>query len=123
MTASSIDLPPAPLLTVDIAAMPSATRVIAVGEIDASTASVLRERLDDVLGGDVRNIVVDLVAVTFLDSAGLCVLAGSHRRAADLGVTMSVLASARAVVRPMQITGLWELLDAELVTVDAAPAS
>ena len=31
---------------------------------------------------------------------------------------MRVLASSRAVIRPLQITGLWELLRAEQVSAD-----
>ena len=31
---------------------------------------------------------------------------------------MRVLASSRAVIRPLQITGLWELLHAEQVAAD-----
>ena len=54
---------------------------------------------------------VDLTGVTFLDSAGLCVLAAAHRRAARGDVRLRVVATSRAVIRPMQITGLYDLLD------------
>jgi anti-sigma B factor antagonist len=32
---------------------------------------------------------------------------------------MRVLASSRAVIRPLEITGLWQLLDAEKIEADA----
>jgi anti-sigma B factor antagonist len=76
---------------------------------------VLRERLEALLEGEVTEFTVDLTAVTFLDSAGLCVLAAAHRSAARQDVTMRVLASSRAVIRPLQITGLWNLLKAEQI--------
>jgi anti-sigma B factor antagonist len=76
---------------------------------------VLRQHLDALLDDDVRELTVDLTGVTFLDSAGLCVLAAAHRRAVGQDVSMRVLASSRAVVRPLQITGLWQLLQAEQV--------
>jgi anti-sigma B factor antagonist len=41
------------------------------------------------------------------------VLAAAHRRAAAEGVRLRVLASSRAVIRPMQITGLYDLLRVE----------
>jgi anti-sigma B factor antagonist len=85
------------------------------GEIDSSSAPLLRRHLDALLDREVRDVTVDLGRVTFLDSAGLCVLAGAHRRAVRQDVTMRVLASSRAVIRPLQITGLWQLLDAEQV--------
>jgi anti-sigma B factor antagonist len=68
----------------------------------------------------VRELTVDLTAVSFLDSAGLCVLAAAHRRAAAQQVGLRVLASSRAVVRPLQITGLWQLLNAEQVEAGTA---
>ena len=83
--------------------------------MDSTSAPVLRQRLDALLDGDVRELTVDLGRVTFLDSAGLCVLAATHRRAVHQDVPMRVLASSRAVIRPLQITGLWELLHAEHV--------
>ena len=98
----------------------STARVSASGEIDSSTAPQLRERLDEVLDSGISELVVDLGGVTFLDSAGLCVLAAAHRRATDQGVRLRVRASSRAVVRPMQITGLWDLLAVERVETDAA---
>ena len=53
--------------------------------------------------------------MTFLDYAGLCVLAGAHRRAAEDGVVLRVVASTRVVIRPLQITGLYDLLAVERV--------
>jgi anti-sigma B factor antagonist len=94
--------------------------VTAAGEVDSTSAPVLRQHLETLLDGDVREFTVDLGQVTFLDSAGLCVLAAAHRRAVRQDVTMRVLASSRAVIRPLQITGLWDLLHAE--KVEAAPA-
>jgi anti-sigma B factor antagonist len=128
VTASSIDRPPSlELLTVDLTVVAPVARITAVGEVDSSSAGILRERLDAALDaaghGDVHEIVVDLVPVTFLDSAGLCVLAGAHRRATERGLALRVLASARAVVRPLQITGLWDLLGAQQPDSAGAPLS
>ena len=103
------------LVTFDVSvAGPSAT-VRAAGEIDSTTAPLLNQRLDALLDTDVRELTVDLGRVTFLDSAGLCVLATAHRRAGRQDVRLRVLATSRAVVRPLQITGLWDLLHAEQV--------
>ncbi len=70
-----------------------------------------------------REITIDLDGVTFLDSAGLCVLASAHRRAVARGLRLRVLASGRAVIRPLQITGLWTLLGAEQVEPGAGSAA
>lgn len=116
MTAASLGPPADELVSIEVVETGSSVRVTAVGEIDSTSAPVLRQQLDTLLDGDdVREFTVDLGRVTFLDSAGLCVLAAAHRRALHQDVRMRVLASSRAVIRPLQITGLWELLHAEQI--------
>ena len=110
MTATSLDPPADELMTLSVSVSGSVVRLIAAGEIDSSTAPELRDQLAALLDDTVQDITVDLDAVTFLDSAGLCVLAAAHRRALGQGAVLRVVASGRAVVRPLQITGLWELL-------------
>jgi anti-sigma B factor antagonist len=115
VTAASID-PATELLTVDVVGSAPVVSLAVAGEVDSTSAPQLREEIDAVLlDDDVRELVLDLDGVTFLDSAGLAVLAGTHRRTVPHGIRFRVLASGRAVIRPMQITGLWELLGAEQV--------
>jgi anti-sigma B factor antagonist len=111
MTASSLDPADTDIVRIQIAGDAVASRLIAVGEVDASSAPALRARLDELLDRGVTDLTVDLTGVTFLDSAGLCVLAAAHRRAVRSDVRLHVLATSRAVIRPMQITGLYDLLD------------
>jgi anti-sigma B factor antagonist len=115
VTAPFLDPPTSELVSVDVAVSGPAAIVTAAGEIDSTSAPVLRDRLDSLLVTEISELTVDLTAVTFLDSAGLCVLAAAHRRAIRQDVAMRVLASSRAVIRPLQITGLWNLLNAEQV--------
>lgn len=122
MTATPIHRPASDLLTVDITAPAPLARLTATGEIDSSSAPLLREQLDTLLEGPLSELTIDLVGVTFLDSAGLCVLAAAHRRAGS-DVRLRVLASSRAVIRPLQITGLWQLLHAEQVEETAGSAA
>jgi len=103
------------LLAVSTTTDGPAARVITGGEIDSSSAPQLRAELEEILAAGVRELTVDLTGVTFLDSAGLCVLAAVHRRAVAEGVRLRVLVSTRAVIRPLQITGLWDLLGVEQV--------
>ena len=116
MAAPALEPPASELVTIDVSATGSEMVVSAAGEIDSTSAPVLRQRLDALLDDDVRELTVDLGRVSFLDSAGLCVLATAHRRAVRQDVRMRVLASSRAVIRPLQITGLWELLRVEQVS-------
>ena len=122
MTATPIHRPATDLLTVEVSEPAPLARLTASGEIDSSSAPLLREQLDTLLEGSLSELTIDLSAVTFLDSAGLCVLAAAHRRAGS-GVRLRVLASSRAVIRPLQITGLWQLLHAEQVGETAGSAA
>lgn len=121
MTAAPIHRPASDLLTVEISTPAPMARLTVSGEIDSSSAPLLREELDGLLEGPLTELTIDLAGVTFLDSAGLCVLAAAHRRIGS-EVTLRVLASSRAVIRPLEITGLWQLLRAEQVgeTADSA---
>ncbi|SFE55502.1 STAS domain-containing protein [Blastococcus tunisiensis] len=121
MTASSLDPPTTELVSVAVSGSGPVVRVTASGEVDSTSAPVLRRALEAQLDGEVRELTVDLGQVTFLDSAGLCVLAAAHRRAVRQDVAMRVLASSRAVIRPLQITGLWDLLHAERIDGSALP--
>jgi anti-sigma B factor antagonist len=120
VTASFTAPNPGDLVRIDVAVHGPSVRLTAAGEIDSSSAPVLAGRLDEVFDGALDHLVLDLCGVAFLDSAGLSVLATAHRRATERQISLRVLAATRAVVRPLQITGLWKLLDAEQVDPQAA---
>jgi len=110
MTALPIDLDPT---RIDVRAATSADGFLITvsGEIDFTTAPGLRTCLLEVLDRpDAATVEVDLTDVTFLDSAGLSALAMAHRAAEAAGRALPMrVGSTRAVVRPLQITGLWDV--------------
>ena len=120
MTASSVECGTSDLVTIEVTGDPANTVLTAVGEVDSSSAPALRARLDEVLDAGAFAVTLDLNGVSFLDSAGLCVLAAAHRRAVRDGIRLRVLASSRAVVRPLQITGLYDLLGVVQEEIGAA---
>ncbi len=103
------------LVTLAVSGAAARPQLGVTGEVDSTTAPHVQERIEQLLDDGAREVTIDLTAVTFLDSAGLCALATMHRRASADGVRLRVLAASRAVVRPMQITGLWHLLGGEQV--------
>ena len=103
------------LVTLAVSGAAARPRLVVTGEVDSTTAPHVQAGVERLLDAGAREVTIDLTAVTFLDSAGLCVLATMHRRASADGVRLRVLAASRAVVRPMQITGLWHLLGGEQV--------
>jgi anti-sigma B factor antagonist len=85
-----------------------ATVVHVVGEIDTLTAPVLRAQLDEHLPV-VPLLVLDLSDVTFLGSAGLAVLVETQKSARSRDVGLRLIATTRAVTRPLEVTGLIDL--------------
>ena len=83
--------------------------VTVVGEVDTFTAPVLRSSLDSQLEGQPKELVIDLCGVQFLGSAGLAVLVETQKAARAKEVGLKLIASTRAVTRPLEVTGLIDL--------------
>jgi len=75
------------------------------GDLELNTAPGLREALVRAID-EGRRIVVDMEAVDFLDSAGLGILVGGLKRARERDGDLQLICSSRAVLRPLQLTGL-----------------
>jgi anti-sigma B factor antagonist len=112
MTALPIDVDPT-RIDVHASTTSSGSIVVVTGEVDSTTAPGLRSCLLEVLGRPGTSAVeIDLRGVTFLDSAGLSALATAHRAALAAGRELQMrCGTTRAVVRPLQITGLWALFN------------
>ncbi len=84
--------------------------VVAVrGEIDVATAPELRQRLDELVAGGDRTIVVDLSDVTFIDSIALGVLVGAVNRCRQVGGDLPLVLSEPRIRKVFDITGLTEV--------------
>ena len=83
--------------------------VAAVGEVDAFTAAPLRSLLDTMLERQPPELVLDLSGVRFLGSAGLAVLVETQKAARVREVALRLIATTRAVIRPLEVTGLIDL--------------
>ncbi len=86
--------------------------VILHGEIDAFTSPSLRDdlrRLVEEMGALI--VVVDLAAVTFLDSSALGALVGVFRRLRERGGQLRIVEPRTAASRIFELTGLDAVLD------------
>lgn len=83
--------------------------VTVVGEVDTFTAPVLRSTLDSQLEQQPRDLVIDLSGVQFLGSAGLAVLVETQKSSRAKEVGLRLIATTRAVTRPLEVTGLIDL--------------
>lgn len=93
--------------------MPGVSVVIAPeGELDLHAARALGPQLAEAAGGDFPELVVDLSAVTFLDSTGLGAILQAHQRLQRQGRTVKIVApqgSAAAVL--IDLAGLRQKLN------------
>ena len=76
------------------------------GDLDLASAHELRAVLRDV-GGDTT---VDCSCLTFIDSSGISVLLGAHRRLEAEGHTLRLVGMSPTVRRPVELAGLDKVL-------------
>jgi anti-sigma B factor antagonist len=92
-------------LAVQVRHQPGYSIITVAGEVDIVTAPRLRERLA-ALAGAGRPVIADLDQVSFIDAAGLRVLATAARQAAASGGSLHVVSAQYLVRRLFTITGL-----------------
>jgi anti-sigma B factor antagonist len=94
------------------------------GEVDVYTAPKLRERLAELIDAGAAKVVVDLDRVDFLDSTGLGVLVGAHKRLRASGGTFGLVCSKEPLLKIFRITALdqvFPLYDSVNAATGAAP--
>lgn len=96
--------------------------VAPVGDIDLATAPQLRQDLVDASHEGPTLVVLDLQQVEFLDSVGLSVIVGGHKRLRHEGGSLHLAAPSSIVRRVLGITRLDTLIPT-YDTVDAAVSS
>lgn len=84
-----------------------------VGEIDYSSLDPLREALLDARIAGVREIVVDLSQVTFLDSQGLAVILYAHQRQRSAGGRLVLRDPNDDAYRLLDVTNLSTVIDVD----------
>jgi stage II sporulation protein AA (anti-sigma F factor antagonist) len=84
-------------------------RLTVAGELtDAARRPLVREVTDLLLAQpSLRRVELDLRGVTFVNSAGVGVLVQLQKLAAPRAIEVALVAPPIAVVRPLQLTGLW----------------
>lgn len=82
-----------------------------VGEIDTSTAPLLRRHLTDACASPAAAVVAELSEVAFMGSAGLQLLGWSADWCAGRRVPFRVVATTRPILRVMQLSGMDQVLD------------
>ena len=99
-------------LSIETSAQGDRTFVIALrGDVDYTTVHQFREEVSALLAaGTVRNLVVDLAGVSFLDSTGVGTLVVASRICADCGVRMPLRRVNPFIARLFAVLGVSEVL-------------
>src|ERR1700733_7152899 len=98
-------------LEIEIQNSDERTLVTLSGELDASPATSLYDKLSDLEVDDVQHVVLDLAQVTFMDSTGLGVIVTEHKRLQHSEGSLTIFSPPSSVRRLFEITGLDGVLD------------
>jgi anti-sigma B factor antagonist len=80
--------------------------VALTGEVDIYSAPQFKETLVRGIDEGARHIIVDLAAVTFIDSTALGVLVSGAKRVRPQNGTLDIVCSDENITRIFEITGL-----------------
>jgi len=97
-------------LTVRVEHDGEALVVSAFGELNLSNAKTLEAELRRAIGGDASAVVLDLSAVTFIDSAGLRVLLLMAKQSLRNGGRLRLLRGSAPVEQAIEVAGAEDLL-------------
>ncbi|MFZ5597658.1 MAG: STAS domain-containing protein [Bacillota bacterium] len=83
------------------------------GEIDLAVTDILRKSLDMELNNnpEVKNIIINLGGVTYIDSSGLGVILGRYRRISRCGGKMFIVGAAPNIRNILEISGLLNIME------------
>lgn len=81
-----------------------------IGELDFSTAPLLRAQVIELLNGDVSNLVIDLGRMEFIDSSGLGVLVAALKRMRERDGRLLLRSPSANTSMVLRVSGLDKLL-------------
>ncbi len=107
-------------LSIDLKTEDGGTLVFKLrGSLDLATAPTVRAALGEATEKGGQHLIVDLTLLEFLDSTGLGVLIGAHRRATEHGGSFRLIVNDGPISRLLNITGLIAVFEAYGSTDDA----
>lgn len=85
--------------------------VLLCGELDASSASYVREELDKIFGGGIfKQVIIDLSELQFMDSTGIGVLIGRYKKMKDREIPIFICNPSLQAEKIFKLSGLYELM-------------
>ncbi|MDP2892223.1 MAG: STAS domain-containing protein [Bacillota bacterium] len=82
------------------------------GELDHHNADFVREELEGMLKDEgIKELVLDLSSLTFMDSSGIGVILGRCRTMQKRGGKVSVMNMSSQIDRILKMSGLYQLIN------------
>ncbi len=101
---------PAPPFDLRVVRQDGRMHVVPSGELDIVTAPQLEQVISEATSEPVRELVLDLRELTFMDSTGLRTLAQASQKTQRAGTTLSIWRGPHQIERVLEISGLGPLL-------------
>jgi len=92
-------------LEIDSELQADSARLTPVGELDIATAPQLDQEVRSLLARSVREVVIDLSRLTFIDSSALRLFIVLNERSAEQGWTLRLVRPTGQVLNVFAITG------------------
>ena len=89
-------------------------RVVPAGELDLATAGLLEHQLHELRSAGFEHVVLDMRALTFIDSSGIRVVVAEHRFAETSEHEFSLISGPPAIQRALEVCGLLGLLHVDV---------
>ncbi|MGM8366694.1 anti-sigma F factor antagonist [Virgibacillus sp. W0181] len=84
------------------------------GELDHHEANQLREKWQDTIyKNSIKHMILNLEAVTFMDSSGLGVMLGRYKEVLQLGGEMIVCSISPPISRLFEMSGMFKIIRQE----------
>ncbi|MGI6621580.1 MAG: anti-sigma factor antagonist [Clostridiaceae bacterium] len=81
------------------------------GEIDHHTSRILKERIDSkFIIEPVKNMILDLSRVTFMDSAGIGLIMGRMKKVSSIGGKMSIRNPRPEIIKMLKMSNVDSLI-------------
>ena len=114
-------------LQIDVTRVAGHTVVSPQGEIDFATGPQLKDAITELLVAGEVHLVIDLLAVDFIESTGLGALIGGRRRAHALRGSLVLVCTEQQMLKIFRITGLDKVFriyeTVEAATVQPVPTA
>ena len=83
-----------------------------IGEMDEYSAQSVRAKCDEIIdrNSTVNRIIINLSEVAFMDSTGIGFLIGRYKKAARIGIPVSVEAPNLAADKILNLSGIYTLI-------------